>query len=399
MAFLIVSGERVALQIGDNVLGGRGVDAVEVAALSQLAPFATISVFLEVVTRIRRLSASVNVSVDGEPLGDDPRDLMHGARISSQGLTMAFGDLRLLGSTSRVAGVPDDVIALVSPEGGDIAADTGGVLKAINGNQSYPVPVTGLTIGRDPTCGLVLTSREVSRIHAWLSSSIRGYTIHDRGINGVFVNGVRVDGSRLLARGDVIRIGEDEFRFDADAGSFEPAPELLQRRAVPAPEAPAPPSREGASASTAAAEPSPAAPGGGGPPVTVAPPAPRLMATLEIITEGALRGTRFRIESALAHIGRGDHNPVQLRDSSVSGSHATLLHRAGAWFLMDLDSTNGTYLDGARVTGERRVDGAAEIRVGDVKMIFRPIATPGQASTTRAIVGVTAGSARSRGES
>lgn len=371
MAYLIVGGERVALQIGDNLLGGTGDDAVAAPGLAGREPFARICVYLEVVTTISRTGVA-EVCVDGTALGDEPRELAHGARIESEGQTIVFGDLRSIGTTAHVAGVSDDAIALATgaPDG-DVAADTGGVLVAVAGGRRHDIPRDGLTIGRDPGCGLVLAGRDVSRVHAFVLPSLRGYTIEDRGLNGVFVGGARVDGSRLLHRGDVIRIGSEEFRFDADASSYEPAEpptEHAKRKDA---------GRMSSGGTTlAAVRPPVKAPG-------------VLLATLEVVTAGALRGTRFRIESALAHIGRGDHNTIRLADGSVSGSHATLLHRGGAWHIADLGSTNGTYIDGERVTGERPLGGAAEIRVGDIRMIFRPIAAPAGPGKTRGIVGVT----------
>src|SRR5688500_18067439 len=227
MAYLIIGDERVALQIGDNTLGGTTDDAVLAPALAARAPFATISVYLEVATTIRRVSPAIPVTVDGALLGDEAREVTHGSRIETDGLTIMFGDLRLVGSTTRVAGVTDDELGLPGDGGdGDVAADSGGVLHAIRDGRVYPVPDDGLTIGRDPSCGLVLAGRDVSRVHAMIAPSLRGYTIADHGINGVRVNGNRVDGSRLLRRGDVIQIGDQDFRFDADAASFEPSEAL-----------------------------------------------------------------------------------------------------------------------------------------------------------------------------
>lgn len=370
MAYLIVGGERVALQIGDNVLGGTGEDAVLAPGLAGTEPFARICVYLEVVTTISRTGAT-EVRVDGAVLGDEPRELVHGARIEGGGQTIIFGDLRTIGSTAHVAGVSDEAIALASGASeGDVAADTGGILVAVAGGRRHEIPRDGLTIGRDPGCGLVLAGRDVSRVHAFVLPSLRGYTIEDRGLNGVFVGGARVDGSRLLHRGDVVRIGSEEFRFDADASSYEPAasPAAQGKRREAG--------RMSSGGTTLAAQ------------APVKAPAP-LLATLEVVTEGVLRGTRFRIESALAHIGRGDHNAIRIADGSVSGSHATLLHRAGAWHIADLGSTNGTYVDGDRITGEQPLRGAAELRVGDIKMIFRPIAAPVAPGKTRGVVGIT----------
>ena len=393
MAYLIIGDERIALQIGENTLGGSADDAVEAPALAGRAPFATISVYLEVATTIRRASPATRVSVDGTSLGEEPRELAHGSRIESDGLTIMFGDLRTVGSTTRVAGVTDDELGLPGDTGdGDVAGDSGGVLHSLGDGRTYVVADAGLTIGRDPSCGLVLAGRDVSRVHAVIAPSLRGYTIADHGVNGVLVNGNRVDGSRVLRRGDVIRIGEQEFRFDADAASFDP-PEALTASARPPAGAA---SRSAPEAETASGAPR------GGTTLRQSGPGQQLVATLEVVTEGPLRGQRFRIESALAHIGRADHNSVRLPDASVSGSHATLLHRTGTWHLTDLGSTNGTYVDGDRVTGERALRGAAEIRVGDIRMIFRPLAAPAAPSATRGIVGVTdeqANKARTGGSS
>ena len=373
MAFLIVGDERVALQVGDNVLGGAGEESVVATGLAPLPPFARVSVFLEVVTTIRRASPQIAVTVNGEPLGDGPRELGHGARIECMGLTILFGDLRSIGSTLRVAGITDDMLLPASDvHDGNVAADTGGVITSLADGRAYPVPASGLTIGRDPTCGIVLSARDVSRIHALVVPSLRGYTISDRGINGVLVNGARVDRSRVLRRGDTIRIGEEEFRFDADAASFAPSASLAAVAAV------------AAIGEVAAAGPSDAGMQGARPATKSAP----LLATLEVVTDGMLRGTRFRITSPLAHIGRAEHNDVHLPDGSVSGSHATLLFRAGAWILTDLASTNGVYVDGERVSGQTELRSAAEVRAGDIRMIFRPIATPTEPDTTRGIVGV-----------
>ena len=132
-------------------------------------------------------------------------------------------------------------------------------------------------------------------------------------------------------------------------------------------------------------------------PAPVAPAAPRPaaaghapLATLEIINEGPLKGTKFEIHSALTNVGRGAHNDVVLADESVSDSHAKIQKREGGWFIVDQDSTNGTYVGGRRVQGEQRVEGAPDVRFGGIKMTFRPVAKGGdEVGGTRAIAAVT----------
>jgi pSer/pThr/pTyr-binding forkhead associated (FHA) protein len=111
-----------------------------------------------------------------------------------------------------------------------------------------------------------------------------------------------------------------------------------------------------------------------------------LLAFLEVINEGAARGNRFDVRVPLAHVGRGAHNDIVIDDDSVSDTHAKLQRREDGWYLIDLGSTNGTYVGGSRLTSERRLDGAPDIRFGGVKLTFRAADVPVPAvKSTRAI--------------
>lgn len=57
-------------------------------------------------------------------------------------------------------------------------------------------------------------------------------------------------------------------------------------------------------------------------------------------------GSSFEVEPVTS-VGRDIDNTVVLADSTVSGRHAVLLRREGAWWLEDFDSTNGTSLNGS----------------------------------------------------
>jgi pSer/pThr/pTyr-binding forkhead associated (FHA) protein len=79
----------------------------------------------------------------------------------------------------------------------------------------------------------------------------------------------------------------------------------------------------------------------------------------------------FHIERPVCSIGRGEQSDVRLRDDSVSTAHATLLRKGDTWYVVDLRSVNGTFVDGYRVAGERELPTGATLRVGAVEMIFR----------------------------
>jgi pSer/pThr/pTyr-binding forkhead associated (FHA) protein len=111
-------------------------------------------------------------------------------------------------------------------------------------------------------------------------------------------------------------------------------------------------------------------------------------ATLEVTNEGASKGTRYELRRPLAHVGRGPHNDVVIADDSIAELHAKLQRRESSWFVVDMGSTNGTYVAGERVNGERAVGDGAVVRFGRVKLLFR--SEPDVADTeggTRVIVG------------
>jgi pSer/pThr/pTyr-binding forkhead associated (FHA) protein len=87
---------------------------------------------------------------------------------------------------------------------------------------------------------------------------------------------------------------------------------------------------------------------------------------------GALHGQRLSIRTPVVNIGRADYNDLVLPDESVSTAHAKLQRREGVWVLVDLDSTNGSFVDGERVKGEAAIPPGATVRLGDVALVFEP---------------------------
>lgn len=67
-------------------------------------------------------------------------------------------------------------------------------------------------------------------------------------------------------------------------------------------------------------------------------------------------------------IGRGESSPIRLDDQYVSQQHARFLERNGSWYVEDLGSTNGTYLNDQRVTEAIPVHAGDVVRVGKITM-------------------------------
>ena len=68
--------------------------------------------------------------------------------------------------------------------------------------------------------------------------------------------------------------------------------------------------------------------------------------------------------SAPLEVGRADECAIRVEDTYVSQQHARLFGRDGAWFVEDLGSTNGTYLNDERVTAPKPVRPGDLVKVG-----------------------------------
>jgi pSer/pThr/pTyr-binding forkhead associated (FHA) protein len=207
-------------------------------------------------------------------------------------------------------------------------------------------------IGRDTDCDVVIPDVGVSRRHASIVPVPGGYLLTDESSNGTLVNGSRVAGTRILDHGDVLRLHDEEIRFELEGAiSGDLTPEQASRAATAILDMSSLRSVMASEAARAASRRSPTA-------------------SLEII-RGAFAGASFHIERAVCSIGRGEQSDVRLRDDSVSTAHATLLRKGDTWYVVDLRSVNGTFVDGYRVAGERELPTGATLRVGAVEMIFR----------------------------
>ncbi len=70
---------------------------------------------------------------------------------------------------------------------------------------------------------------------------------------------------------------------------------------------------------------------------------------------------------AVATLGRDVNNTIVVDDPFASTEHAVLSFRGRAWYLEDLDSTNGTYVNGQRIDGLASVAFGDEVQVGQVR--------------------------------
>jgi pSer/pThr/pTyr-binding forkhead associated (FHA) protein len=90
-----------------------------------------------------------------------------------------------------------------------------------------------------------------------------------------------------------------------------------------------------------------------------------------VVTAGPLTGTKITLGDQPILLGRADDSTLVLTDDFASSRHARLTNRGGQWYVEDLGSTNGTYLDQQRVQGPLLVQPGQPIRIGQTALELR----------------------------
>lgn len=351
MPYLSFDNEYCELRFGANLLGGRGEGSVLLSVLASMPPMALILVSGDGRTTIRRLPSRFPIRVDGEILGSASMELLDNSHLE-------IGEHRLIFNLS--VDIPEangarEVTSSSSPTaGGTGRPSTERPIPEIDPNDHSPwllremrtgrlvsVPRAGMLIGRSEECHLVVPGRGVSRRHALLEPYAAGFAVSDLSANGTLVNGVKCRDHQSLVSGDVIRVGLEDYRVENGSATQEPHSES-QRPTEFVPTVAAPVDNE----------------------------RPEPLASLEI-TRGALRGTHYSIERPVCAIGSSRANDLRLNDSSVAPHHATLLLKGDTWYVTDLRSRHGTFVNGYRVATERALAPGCTLTVGHVTLVFR----------------------------
>jgi len=365
--------QQYPLTPGVHPLGGRAPDAVPLAALQSQPRAATLTVSDEGVVILQRTTASVVVRVDGEPIGIAPIELRGGTRIefcdcrvwfeteapsaaSSVRSTTEQPAAGAATEASRVPALNGSVTGSARPNvpawatrSADAERTTDAALVEVKSGMRHPLPMRRISIGRDDSCDVIVRGNSVSRRHATIAPVAGGFLLRDESANGTLVNGIRIVGTYLLANGDVVRVQDEELRVELDAA---PAPIVRGDKTTQLDLSHITRGVTEEQARAAAVRP--------------------VTASLEIV-RGPFTGASFQVDRAVCSIGRGDDNDIRIHDDTISLSHATLLRKAGVWFVVDLRSMNGTYVDGSRVSGERELHPGACVRLGAVELVFRAI--------------------------
>jgi len=186
----------------------------------------------------------------------------------------------------------------------------------------YDLEEEVITIGRGSKNQIVIQDNEVSREHCRLIRLMADFEVVDLGSsNGTYVNGARVEGTRLLQPGFLIELG--------DTITFEYERPLLNEDAYDPQEMP---TREHHAAPK--------------------PESDDIEAYL-VLTHGPEPGRVYPLHGDKISIGRDLTNTVVILFPEVSRFHVHLLRSGDSYVIEDLGSTNGTIVNGERLTEPR----------------------------------------------
>ena len=94
------------------------------------------------------------------------------------------------------------------------------------------------------------------------------------------------------------------------------------------------------------------------------------------VIQGRDQGTRYRLDGGTVTLGRGTSNAVQLHDTEISREHAEFGRRGDAFVIRDLDSSNGTYVNGQQVK-EHVLASGDQVQLGRTLLLYTGVTEGG----------------------
>ena len=92
---------------------------------------------------------------------------------------------------------------------------------------------------------------------------------------------------------------------------------------------------------------------------------------LLVVDQGSRTGQSFPLAQPVIDIGRSAENEIVLRDQGVSRHHARIHRESQRWILSDLGSTNGTYVNGHRLTKADVLRTGDRVTIGNAVLIVQ----------------------------
>ncbi len=187
------------------------------------------------------------------------------------------------------------------------------------------------SIGKSKSNDIVLPYTSVARFHAVIAKKRRDWIVTDTSArtSGIIINDEKVEGKHVLENGDIIIIGNIPLKFECDEALSAASRQQMR---------------------TAAAQPA------------------GNVAYGVLVDIKTKRPVYLKKHDVL--IGRNDDCDIQILSQAVSAHHARIHHTSRGWALSDLDSHNGTKLNGRYITQPQLIFDEDMLTFGDKIFIF-----------------------------
>jgi pSer/pThr/pTyr-binding forkhead associated (FHA) protein len=209
--------------------------------------------------------------------------------------------------------------------------------------KTQPIASDGLTIGRSSQNNLIVKDLGASRFHCKILPDAGQLLLVDlESSNGTYLNNVRIQESQALQNGDKIKIGDTI--YTTEIFEVKPTNETLAK------------GNETLSLEETYIVPDETS-------------LPWLM-----VSSGMGKGTIYSLTKNQMQIGRASRNQqwdIDLIDRSVSRPHAELVQKDNNWVLTDLNSANGTTVNGEAIKEPRILNDSDIVGFGETILIFR----------------------------
>lgn len=185
------------------------------------------------------------------------------------------------------------------------------------------------SVGKSKANDIVLPYPTVSRFHAVIAKKRREWTVTDTSSRtiGVLVNGERINGSAVIENDDIITIGNIPLKFICNEALSSSTKKEIRNRVQ----------NSG-------------------------------VAYGVLVDISTKRPVYLKKQDVL--IGRGDDTDIQIMSPTVSSHHARIHQTTKGWALSDLDSHNGTKLNGRYISQPQLIFDEDMITFGDKVFIF-----------------------------
>ena len=193
-------------------------------------------------------------------------------------------------------------------------------LKLYKGNEEmmkFLVRKEIISIGRSSQNDICLPDSNISRFHLAVSAKDNKYVVTDKSTNGTFVNSKRIY-SHELKDSDEIKIGNWVIKFSmTDEESFEGSTQVVDKD----------PTRI----------------------ISYKPDKNEIVIEKALLRFETDKVKIFPITKSLISIGKAKANDIIVNDEYISNFHTKIENKRGEFFIKDLGSTNGTFVNGQKI--------------------------------------------------